>query len=161
MDGVIIFIAKYFYLIVILLAIAGALLLTKREKYDLLKLSVLAFPLSFLTAKILSKFIYDPRPFVLLHVHPLISHAADNGFPSDHTLLTATIAAVIFLHNRNLGILLFSLAIAIGEARVLALVHHQIDILGALLIGIGTVYLSKTVLIKFYSKKKLIDEISD
>src|SRR5919202_4656794 len=39
----------------------------------------------------------DPRPFVVGHFQPLISHPADNGFPSDHALLAAALVAVVAL----------------------------------------------------------------
>src|SRR5713101_8228021 len=34
---------------------------------------------------LIEQFVFEPRPFVTHKVHLLISHAADSGFPSDHT----------------------------------------------------------------------------
>lgn len=159
MDTIIIIVAKYFFLISILLGLIAWYRLSKKERYGLIKLSVIAFPLSYLIAKLLSKFINDPRPFTVEHIHPLIPHIADNGFPSDHTLLTATIAAVVFSYYRNLGVILFILALAIGEARVMAQIHHQIDIFGAFLISIAAVYVSKKIL-KYIQGGKAAGKIS-
>ena len=85
-------------------------------------------------------------------IKPLFSHIADNGFPSDHTLLTMTIAAIIFVHNRKLGILLAIFSLIIGFSRVAAGVHHALDIIGAAVIAVTTTYISYLVL-KFVIKR--------
>ncbi|CAN5308757.1 hypothetical protein BH10PAT1_BH10PAT1_6170 [soil metagenome] len=90
---------------------------------------------SFIFAKILSHFIYDPRPFVVGHFVPLISHANDNGFPSDHTLLAMVIAFSVYFYNKKWGIILFVVGLLIGLARVFAGVHHVEDILGSIFIA--------------------------
>lgn len=82
--------------------------------------------------KISSKLFYDTRPFVSEHIQPLVKHAADNGFPSEHTLLAATVAAVIYFFDRRIGIYLAVVALLIGASRVAAHVHSPIDILGSL-----------------------------
>ena len=43
-------------------------------------------------ARLGGHFYYDTRPFVRDHVKPLFAHAPDNGFPSDHALLTSFLA---------------------------------------------------------------------
>ena len=122
-----------------------------------MRLSLISFPLTYILAKIAGYIIYDPRPFVVEHIKPLIAHAADNGFPSDHTLLTSVIASVIFAYNKKLGMVLFAISIAIGSARVLAGIHHPLDIVGAMVISIVAVYVSWTLIqrIKLLSKKKI------
>ncbi len=82
------------------------------------------------------------------HVQPLITHAADNGFPSDHTLLTMTIASILFLYNKRLGIVLAILAVIVGYSRVLAKVHHPVDIFGSIVIAIIATYISSKFLVK-------------
>lgn len=98
-----------------------------------------SFALAFVLAKLLGALFNDPRPFVSDHVQSLIAHVADNGFPSDHTLLTMTIASVVFVYQRKLGILLALVAFLVGYARVLAGIHHMIDITGAMVIAIVAV----------------------
>ena len=97
--------------------------------------AVLLLPLSYIAAKIISHFYFDPRPFVVGNFTPLIPHAADNGFPSDHTLLGAAIAFAIFRFNKKLGLLLLFFAILVGFSRVLAGVHHASDIAGSIVIA--------------------------
>ena len=42
-----------------------------------------------------------PRPFVVQHVAPLFPRDADNGFPSDHTLLATFFAVCVFFYSRK------------------------------------------------------------
>ena len=74
---------------------------------------------------------YDPRPFVVGHFQPLISHAADNGFPSDHALLAAALIALVALIDIPLALPFTLLAIVIDWARVGVGVHHDVDIVGS------------------------------
>jgi len=77
----------------------------------------------------------DPRPFVRDGVTPYFPHGNDNGFPSDHTTYSAIIAWVVFSQNRKLGVILLALALVIGSARVIAGVHHGIDIIAGFVIA--------------------------
>jgi undecaprenyl-diphosphatase len=79
----------------------------------------------------------DPRPFVVDGQTPLIPHAPDNGFPSDHTTLGAAIAAALLPWRRRLAGGLLLLAAGVGAARVAAHVHHVPDVVGGMLIGIA------------------------
>lgn len=137
MDALIVFAAKYLYLFCIALFFFALWKLEAKKRLDFILLSIFSFPLSLLVGKILNHVIQDPRPFVAEHSKPLIEHAPDNGFPSDHTLLAMTIAAVVFPYNKKLGVLLFVLAALTGISRVLAKVHHPLDILGSTLIAIA------------------------
>jgi undecaprenyl-diphosphatase len=125
------------YLIALPIVIAGILLFTAwpTVRKQAVTFGAIAGILSYATAKVAGLLYFDARPFVVSHVAPLIPHAADNGFPSDHTLLAAVIAAVITKYNWRLGIILWILALLIGATRVLADLHHPIDILGSLVIA--------------------------
>ncbi|MHB8660806.1 MAG: phosphatase PAP2 family protein [Minisyncoccota bacterium] len=86
---------------------------------------------------------YDPRPFIVGHFTPLLTHAADNGFPSDHTLLASALAMIGFYWNRWLGVGLWVIAIVIAVARVYVGVHHPVDVLASMIfaiIGVSTIY---------------------
>lgn len=87
--------------------------------------------ISFVAARLLSYYLYLPRPFEHDGVSPLLFHSSDNGFPSDHALLSFTIAFTIYTENKKLGVFSIILASLIGYARVLANVHHPVDILGS------------------------------
>lgn len=150
MKTIIIFSASYLYLISILCYLLFLWKSNKKTRLDIIILSILSFPLSFLIAKIAGYFIQDPRPFVTEHIKPLINHVADNGFPSDHVLLTTMIASVIFAYNKKLGVVLCLVSLVIGTARVLASIHHAIDIIGAIIIAVGVtsmVYLLRNAIL--------------
>lgn len=161
MNFVILITAQYFFLVSIIgfLLYAAYLWLHQRWKFfPILILSALSFPLSFIIAKIFAHFIYDPRPFVVEHIKPLFAHAADNGFPSDHMLLTMTIASVVFAYNKKLGILLTFIAICIGAARVLANVHHIEDIVGSATIAVVASGLAFFVERRYFRKSHIINK---
>lgn len=112
--------------------------------------------MAYLIAKISALFINDPRPFVARHIQPLIPHVADNGFPSDHTLLTMTIASIIYAYNKKLGVALFVIAGLIGITRVLANIHHPLDIIGATVIAIGATTIVFSIEKKLFKKSPKI-----
>jgi undecaprenyl-diphosphatase len=109
----------------------------------MIALSVISLPLAYIFSKITSIIYFDPRPFVVGHFTPLITHAPDNGFPSDHMLLASAIASIIFAYNKKLGVVAWVIAFVVGASRVLAGVHHWIDILGSAVIAVGTMWLVK------------------
>lgn len=78
----------------------------------------------------------DPRPFVANpSIHPLIAHAPDNGFPSDHSAAAGLIATLIALRHRWYGAAMAIGAVAIAAARVAAHVHHVQDVAAGLALG--------------------------
>lgn len=132
----IIFIAKYAFLLSTLIAVFYVWKIVAAKRKHLIKFSLITLPLGYILTKLAGMLWFDPRPFVSDHVVPLIVHSADNGFPSDHTVLTMTIAGILFLYDRRMGYLLFFIALSIGIARVLSGVHHPADIIGSILVAI-------------------------
>lgn len=129
--------AKYLIYIIAFLAVIATLLSEKTMRNSIVKLALLSFPIAFLIAFIGGLLFYDTRPFVAEHIEPLIPHGADNGFPSDHTLFAMVAAATIFVYNRKLGVLLGILGVLIGVSRVMAKLHHPVDIAGSVVIAIA------------------------
>lgn len=165
MDAVIVFCAQYLFLLVILLEILAVIRLGKNvnEKVRFASVVIVAGIIAFILSRVSSHFYYDPRPFVREHVKPLFPHIPDNGFPSDHALLTGTLTAAAYLFNRKYANLILIPTIIIGVARVLAKVHSPIDIAGGWLFGIiGAVaayYIINWALTKQWGKsfqKKLV-----
>jgi undecaprenyl-diphosphatase len=130
-----VFLANYLIFVDILVAaivIAG--LLYRRPRFLALLWAVTAavlFVLSYVFALVGGLLYYDPRPFAIGHFQPLIAHAADNGFPSDHALLAAALVAVAALVDLPLGLPFTLLAIVIDWARVGVGLHHVIDVVGS------------------------------
>ncbi len=111
---------------------------------------------------LLEHLIFEPRPFVTHTVHQLITHPADDSFPSDHSawsfavfglLLFVLIPAMLTALRRPsidshqspfpllivptlLLILAFVIACTIGVARIYVGVHYPGDILGGSIDGL-------------------------
>jgi undecaprenyl-diphosphatase len=144
MDIFIIFIAKYLVFVAAAIALIYFLKQAREKQKEILIFAVILLPLSYIIAKIFGHFYFDPRPFVAQNFTPLLPHAADNGFPSDHTLFGAAIAFAVFRFNKKLGTILLCAAFLVGVARVLAGVHHFIDIAGSIfLVWAVYVFVSK------------------
>ena len=134
-DTLVVAVANY-ALYAVALGAVGAWLLTPREgKLQLAVAAVIAAVAVLIAVKVSGAIWADPRPFVVDGRPPLIPHAADNGFPSDHTTLATAIAVVVLSVRRRWGAALLLLALALGLARVAAHVHHVPDIIGGIVIG--------------------------
>jgi undecaprenyl-diphosphatase len=134
-DFLIIVFAKYL-IYVMALALAAYWLLTPRSsKVELALVTLAALPLAFALARIAGLFYSHNQPFATLHFAPLIPHAVDNAFPSDHSALAGALAGVASLYNRALGILMWVLAIAVAVGRVLAGLHYPVDATAGLVLG--------------------------
>lgn len=133
MDILIIFGAKYLWIAPVL----GALYVFWKSdsKKRIFGLAALALPVTYVCGVIARILYFNPRPFVVNNFTPLVEHVADNGFPSDHVLLVGAIAGVIGKYDTRWGALLWLIAIAVGASRVLAGVHHTVDILASLAIS--------------------------
>jgi len=158
MDLIIILCAKYLIYIVAIVALGYWLSLSNRLKIRVAVFGIVTSIIAYLLAKIGSSVFYDARPFVSDHVAALFTYTADNGFPSDHTLLATSLAiTVLFCGSKKWGVVFLAAAVVIGSARVLARVHHPIDIAGglvfALIGGVGAYYLTPLLLV-FLSKSK-------
>ena len=155
-QNVSIFGAKY--LIYVLLLVTGVwyLLLKDRAKQkDILIFAIATLPLAFLVSLLAAKLYLDPRPFVTGHFTPLIAHGTDNGFPSDHTLLSAVVASIVWRYDRRVGYPLFVLTLVVGLSRMYVGVHHLVDILGSIFIAImSAVIISRVLKIKHEKTKE-------
>lgn len=141
--------AQYLFLAVPLLALGGTLFAKRVTRLNIIKLAVVALAAALCVDLLLEWLVYVPRPFVVEHVTPLFPHVADSSFPSSHTLLTMTIAAVMFAFKRWLGLLLTLVALLVGFARVLAHVHYPLDIIGSAIIAVTITYLAWLALRRF------------
>lgn len=154
-EWIVIFSAQYLYLLIACIALGYFFIARRSVKLSKVAIvSSTALVLAVLVDKILNQVIYSPRPFVVEKVSPLVFHVADNGFPSEHTLLVFLIAGIVFLFNKKMGIVLSILALGVGVGRVLAKVHHPIDVLGGASIAFFAVSMSRYVLSRISSKDK-------
>lgn len=132
LDNMMVLFAGY-GLIFSLAAIVAAVI--RRRPYrvlpSLLLGAVIAVGLDVLGGRLIT----DQRPFVALHVTPLLAHSADNGFPSDHSAVAAYVAAALWFIDAPAAALATAAALVLGVARVYVLVHWPIDVVGGWLIG--------------------------
>lgn len=135
MDSLIIFCAKYLIVFVGIGLVVAWLRVGNREKKQFLVATLFAGIIAVVVSRIASHLYYDPRPFVTQHVKPLIAHAADNGFPSDHALLTMTLTAATYFFSKKIAAVMFVLTLIVGAARIAAKVHSPLDIAGGWVIG--------------------------
>ncbi len=133
MTAIIVFAAKYLIVLPVVIAI-GYIFITNRKR-DYLTYAVIVLIVSYAFGFAAGQLYNNPLPFVVENVAPLIAHVANNGFPSDHVLLAGALAGIVTAFNLPLGIFLWLIAVLIGIGRVLALVHHPIDIIASLLIA--------------------------
>ncbi len=127
------FLATYLLYAVALGAVVAWLLAPRARKVVFALAAALSAAVVGVLVKVLGTVWTDPRPFVVDHTTPAISHSADNGFPSDHTALATAIALTVLIRNRVVGAVLVVLTVMLAIARVAAQVHHVPDVLA----GVG------------------------
>lgn len=158
MDAVTIFGAKYLVFIIVIIAGVYWLTLPKKQKLQMFVFGVILALVAFLLTRIGSSLYYDSRPFVDSAVKPIIEHAANNGFPSDHTALAFVSAVAVFYMNKKFGIILIILATLVGVSRVVGYIHSVTDILGSIIfVAIAyalSYYLTPNILKKINTQNK-------
>ncbi|MBI2591868.1 phosphatase PAP2 family protein [Candidatus Saccharibacteria bacterium] len=135
MDNLIIFLAEDLIIIIVLATLAAWFKTTAKTRWQFAFTIVLSGILALALSKLAGLLYFHDRPFVVQSITPLIPHGDDNAFPSDHMLWASTLATVVYLYHRRLGIVVSLLALFVGAGRVLAHVHWPIDIIGGLALG--------------------------
>lgn len=77
-----------------------------------------------------------PRPFVAEHFTPLISHARDASFPSDHLAALGAVTICIWFTSRRLGVTMGLIALVVALARVYVGVHYISDVAAGFVLGL-------------------------
>ena len=151
LDGLGIFFAKYLlYIILVALFVFFVYSFLRKKYLGLSFLIIFSVVLaSGIVVPLLRRLFPHPRPFVILNVHLLLSHAPTNSFPSGHTIFLFAISFAVFLYafKKNLskkeknsffwiGIILLLLSSLCGIARIFCGVHWPFDIIGGAVFGI-------------------------
>lgn len=120
----------------------------REKEHKALFLSISGAVISEILIFLIHLFIFEPRPFITLSINPLINIADSAGFPSVHTTLTAVPAfAYFFVKSKWTPLFMFFL-IWVGLARIYVGVHYPFDILGGILVGLISIFLSSKLLKK-------------
>lgn len=127
--------------VVALSAIAGGYWLVKtRPNLRILAPYVLMAGLtSLLVAKLISLLpIQQTRPFIEKGVEAGAAFINNPGFPSDHALVATVVVMAVYVLTpyRKTAYVLMGLAVLMCVARVLALVHTPLDIIGGIAAGL-------------------------
>ncbi|MHB8896652.1 MAG: phosphatase PAP2 family protein [Candidatus Geothermincolia bacterium] len=87
----------------------------------------------------LNHLFFRPRPFTTQAVHLLFYHNTDSAFPSNAATLAFVFAFGVFMYRRKLGAVMLALATLMSLARIAAGVHYPLDVIGGLLLALGSV----------------------
>jgi membrane-associated phospholipid phosphatase len=137
MNSLIVVVAQYLLFLILAAAAVIWLFLPRPDKVALAIQAVVSLAVAVVLVKLAGAVHADPRPFVVdPSIKPLFAHPADNGFPSDHTALAATVALLVMTYRKGLGAVLLAASIMLGAARMAAQVHHGQDIVAGLLIAV-------------------------
>ena len=147
-----IFAAKYLSLAPIVILAVYFLVQPWPAKKRMARFALPALVLTYVVWLIGNHIYVDPRPFVVGHFTPLVPHAPDNGFPSDHTLLVAALAAIACYWNDTLGGILVALALIVAVARVYVGLHHPIDVIGS--VAIAAIVTSAVFIVLKYGRQQ-------
>jgi len=118
-------------------AVVLAFLATRdRTQRTALATGVLAGAIAFGIGLVFERTLNRPRPFVALGFEPLLPHAADSSFPSDHTLVGVALVGALAFARPRLGVWLLAWAVLVGVARVVAGLHYASDIAGSAILAL-------------------------
>lgn len=147
MHGAITITAKYAIVLPPFALLYQWLKLTGKRRLEMITLGILSGLLTIGFVKLATTLHQDPRPFVRDGIHPYFASSTDNGFPSDHTAVSALAGFIALRYSRKIGIGLLVLSLLIGTARVISGVHHAQDIIAGFVIAGASVGIA-LVLIK-------------
>jgi undecaprenyl-diphosphatase len=121
--------------------------------------------LGLLVNQLITVFYFHPRPYMLGLCKPLIPHAPETSFPSDHaTLLFGAAFALLFRSGwQNKGALLLGIAVIGAWGRVYTGLHFPFDMLGSFavaLLAVFTLSIIRWALVPLYDKIiRLVDRV--
>jgi len=146
-DAVAIFGANYLYIVLLAVALTWYLTRPLEDKLEMIDWGVVALPVMYLLLLIAGMIYSDPRPFVVGHFTPLIPHSADNGFPSDHTMLCSATSSIVFFYSKRMSALLWVMTVLVGASRVWTGLHHATDIVASMVIAASISFAAWTFIV--------------
>jgi undecaprenyl-diphosphatase len=150
LDWLGIFSANYLgYFLVLAIIIFLIKIKDRKQRIYFFSLAILSVILARgIITEIIRFFYYQPRPFLVLEIQPLIAQAPTGSFPSGHAAAFFALALAVFYFNRKWGCWIFALSLFMGLARIFTGVHWPSDILAGVLIGLVSAFLVKKLLPK-------------
>jgi undecaprenyl-diphosphatase len=141
-DGIAIFFAKAGPYLLMLSFIIGWFLLENNEKSILIEATEASLVGLFLN-QLIGVLYFHPRPYMVGLCIPLIPHAPETSFPSDHgtLLFAASIYLLISKRCHFQGLVLLFVAFMVAWGRVYCGIHFPFDMLGSLAVEILSAFL--------------------
>jgi membrane-associated phospholipid phosphatase len=143
--------------VVVSLAVPASLWLAKNKKHSAI-IATSAWLINGGSTFILKKIVNRERPYstfpqIVNRYHKKVN--ANNSFPSGHTSTTFAAAASISIAYPKWYVILpaYTYAAIMGYARIYQGVHYPSDVLGGVIVGVGSAYISK-MFYKLYQNKK-------
>lgn len=134
------------YLIAIPAALTvWAIFLRRRRRSDIIE-AALAGILAIAFVKLAGALYVHARPFITYRRPPIVPHASDNAFPSDHLAACGLAVAYLWERKRTFAAFTAGCAVLIGAARVLTGLHWPIDVLAGFALGATAVAVTHRVL---------------
>ncbi len=148
LDWLGIFLANYLgYFLVLAIIILLIKIKDQKQRIHFFSLAILSVILARgIITEIIRFFYYQPRPFLVLEIQPLIAHAPTGSFPSGHAAAFFALALAVFYFNRKWGCWIFTLSLFMGLARIFVGVHWPVDILAGAALGLGCAFLIKKMI---------------
>ncbi len=157
LDQVAIFVAQHLPYIVVLGVFVWAL---KRPTWkEKIRIGAIVSMTVILARGIITEairfFYYHPRPFEEYGLTPLIDKLESASFPSAHAAFFFALAFAVWGVSRKWGYWLLLFAVLNGLARIFVGVHHPLDILGGM--GVGLI---SYLIVRFSLKQKQEESLS-
>jgi len=126
----------------IMLGSVAVITFAGERRIKLIYILMVALPLGYALARLAGLLFSHNQPFAVDGFEPLIPHAVDNSFPSDHTVISGVFSLTAFLANRHIGLVLWALTLLVGAARVSAGLHYPVDIVVGVLLALVAVFVA-------------------
>ena len=115
--------------------------------------------LCLLLGLLIEQFVHETRPmYALSDVTPLLPHANDSSFPSDHMLFCFGAAFGFYPLSKKLGFSLMGFGLLVGVAKIYAAQHYPLDILLTILAAFVIALLYRMFVSKWVDKLYLAVE---
>ncbi|WP_408007305.1 phosphatase PAP2 family protein [Pseudalkalibacillus sp. A8] len=112
--------------------------------------SLLALAISHIPVQISKKIYPRKRPYMVLSDTITISRLLkDHSFPSGHTTATFSVLTPILCWNPILALILLPISLSVAISRIYLGMHYPSDVIGGILIGVGTGWLLYSFSIPF------------
>ena len=107
----------------------------RRDGYRAALVGLVGAALAFAANQVIGAVWDRPRPFVFYHFTPLLQHARDASFPSDHLAVLGAVTLAMLIYSRPLGMWLAAAALLTAFARVYVGLHYVSDVVDGFCLG--------------------------